>query len=121
MSAQCFPSRRDFYSEQTQSGQVVRGLKGTRLESLFSQGLLPPLETAESRRLHQIVLDIRRARAARLGLPELEEDPEPVYKPGMSMVEVILASRERWRSRNEAKQPAILVTGEGETCQAVER
>lgn len=84
-------------------------------------GLLPPPETAESRRVSKIVLAIRRARAARLGLPEPEEDPEPVYKPGMSMAEVILASRERWRSRDEAKQAAILATGEGETCQAVER
>jgi hypothetical protein len=40
-------------------------------------GLLPPPETAESRRLHQIVLDIRRRRAARLGLPEPENVAEP--------------------------------------------
>ena len=32
-------------------------------------GPLPPPETAESRRVHEIVLDIRRRRAARLGLP----------------------------------------------------
>jgi hypothetical protein len=42
-------------------------------------GLLPPAETAESRRLHEIVLGIRRARAARLGLPEPEEIPTPAY------------------------------------------
>jgi hypothetical protein len=91
-----------------------------RLRRLEVGNLHPP-ETAESRRLHEIVLGIRRARTARLGLSELEEDPEPVYKPGMSMAEVIRASRERWRSRNEATQAAILATGEGETCQAVER
>jgi hypothetical protein len=38
-------------------------------------GLLPPPETAESRRVHEIVLDIRRTRAARLGLPEPEDLP----------------------------------------------
>jgi len=33
-------------------------------------GLLPPAETAESRRLSDVVLDIQRRRAARLGVPE---------------------------------------------------
>jgi hypothetical protein len=50
-------------------------------------GLWPPPETAESRRLHQVVLDIRRRRAARLGLPEPERVP---------------ARASRVRSRNEA-------------------
>jgi hypothetical protein len=31
--------------------------------------LLPPAETDESRRMHEVVMDIRRRRAARLGLP----------------------------------------------------
>ena len=61
----------------------------------FEEGLLPPPETAESRRLHEIVLGIRRARAARLGLPEPEDVPAPAFRPGMSLAEMILAARER--------------------------
>ena len=61
----------------------------------FEEGLLPPPETAESRRLHEIVLGIRRARAARLGLPEPEDVPAPAFRPGMSLAEIILAARER--------------------------
>jgi hypothetical protein len=60
-------------------------------------GLLPPPETAESRRLHEIVLDIRRRRAARLGLPvpdDVLEPLEPGWR-GMSLAEIILASRKR--------------------------
>ncbi len=56
-------------------------------------GLLPPAETAESRRQHEIVLDIQRRRAARLGLPVPEDLPEPVYRPSMSIAEQILAAR----------------------------
>jgi hypothetical protein len=58
-------------------------------------GLLPPPETVESRRGHQLVLDIRRARAARLGLPEPEDLPAPAFRPGMSLSEMIIASRVR--------------------------
>jgi len=58
-------------------------------------GLLPPPETAESRRLHEIVLDIRRRRAARLGLPEPEDVPAPASRPGMSLAEQIIAARVR--------------------------
>ena len=65
-------------------------------------GLLPPVETEESRRLHEIVLDIRRRRAARLGLPEPEDVPEPAFPPGMSVGEMILASRKR-RAAEAAK------------------
>jgi hypothetical protein len=56
-------------------------------------GLLPPAETAESRRLHEIVLDIRRRRAERLGLPVPEDVPEPIYRPGMSLANGILDDR----------------------------
>jgi hypothetical protein len=58
-------------------------------------GLLPPPETAESRRVHELVLDILRRRAARLGLPEPQDVPAPVYRPGMSLAEMIIASRVR--------------------------
>src|ERR1022692_329744 len=57
----------------------------------FEEGLLPPPETAESRRLHEIVLGIRRARAARLGLPEPEDVPAPAFRPGMSLASMISA------------------------------
>jgi hypothetical protein len=69
-------------------------------------GLLPPPETSESRRLHEIVLDIRRRRAARLGLPEPEDVPDvtdPGFRPGMFLAETILASRQRWRERHAAE------------------
>jgi hypothetical protein len=71
-------------------------------------GLLPPAEMAESRRLHEIVLDMRRRRAARLGLPEPLDVPAPAFPPGMSLAEMIIAARVRrpltaadadWRAR----------------------
>ena len=71
-----------------------------RLRKL-EEGLLPPPETAESRRLHEIVLSIRRARAARLGLPEPEDIPDPEYRPGMSLADGMRAARQR-RPRAEA-------------------
>lgn len=58
-------------------------------------GLLPPPETAESRRLHEIILEARRRRAARLGLPMPEDVPTPSFRPGMSLGEMILAARKR--------------------------
>ena len=76
---------------------VVRRLR--RLE----EGLLAPVETEALRRDHEIVLDIRRRRAERLGLPAPDDIPEPVYRRGMSIAEIILASREQWRSRREAE------------------
>jgi len=54
-------------------------------------GLLPPAETAESRRLHEVVLDIRRRRAARLGLSVPEDVPSEPYRPGMSIGDNIRA------------------------------
>ena len=61
----------------------------------LEEGLLPPPETEESRRLHEVVLDIRRRRAARLGLPEPEDVPDLEYRPGMSLADGIRAARER--------------------------
>jgi len=58
-------------------------------------GLLPSAETAESRRFHEVVLDIRRRRAARLGLPEPKEVPAPTFPPGMSLGYMIRAVRLR--------------------------
>jgi hypothetical protein len=57
-------------------------------------GLLPPAETEDSRRLHEIVLDMRRRRAARLGLPE-QDVSAPALPPGVSLAEVIIAARAR--------------------------
>jgi hypothetical protein len=65
-----------------------------RLRKL-EEGLLPLAETAESRRVHEIVLEIRRSRAARLGLPEPEDVPAPAFRPGMSLGEMIIESRVR--------------------------
>jgi hypothetical protein len=59
-------------------------------------GLLPPPETAESRDLHERILEIRRRRAAlaaQLGLPEPEDVPAPAFRPGMSLAEKIIAAR----------------------------
>jgi hypothetical protein len=64
-------------------------------------GLLAPTETEESRRLHEIVLDIRRRWAASLGLPVPEDVPAPASRPGMSLAEMIIAARVR-RPRAEA-------------------
>lgn len=59
--------------------------------------LLPPPETVESRRVHEIVLDIRRRRAARLGLPEPEDVAEPMEPGwrGMSLADIIRQGRKR--------------------------
>jgi hypothetical protein len=64
----------------------------------LKRGLLPPAETEESRRDHEIVLDIQRRRAERLGLSAPDDIPEPEYRHGMSIAEIILASRERARA-----------------------
>jgi len=66
--------------------------------------LLPPPETAESRRVHEVVMDIRRRRAARLGLPEPKDVPATVYRPGMGLAEIILASRAQCRARRKAEE-----------------
>jgi hypothetical protein len=70
----------------------------------LEEGLLPPAETEESRRLHEVALDIRRRRAARLGLPDPEDDPEPVYRPGMSIGDTIRAGVQRMRERRAAEE-----------------
>ena len=64
-------------------------------------GLLPPAETEDSRRLHEVVQDIRRRRAARLGIPVEEDSPDPEFRPGMSLAEMIIAARQR-RPQTEA-------------------
>ena len=61
----------------------------------LEEGLLPPPQTAESRRLHEAVLEIRRRRAADLGLPEPEDVPTPAFRPGLSLAEMIIAARVR--------------------------
>jgi hypothetical protein len=58
-------------------------------------GLLAPPQTEESRDLHEIVLDIRRRRVARRGLPVPEDVPAPAFRPGKSMAEMIIAARVR--------------------------
>ena len=70
-------------------------------------GLLPPVETAESRRVSQFALDIRRRRAARLGLPEPDDGPEPAYRPGMCMAETIRAGVQRMRERRAAEAAGV--------------
>ena len=72
-------------------GSVMRALK-RRLRKL-EEGMLPAPETAESRRVLDAVVDIQHRRAARLGLPAPEDDPEPVYRPGMSVGDAIRAER----------------------------
>jgi hypothetical protein len=44
---------------------------------------------------HELVRNIRRRRAARLGLPEPEDVPVPAFPPGMSLGEMTIASRVR--------------------------
>jgi hypothetical protein len=72
-------------------------------------GLLPLAETAESRRIHEIVLNIRRGRAARLGLPEPQDDLESVYRPGMSIGETIRAGVQRMRARWAAGEAGVRI------------
>ena len=72
-------------------------------------GLLPPPETAESRRLHEVVLDIRRRRAARLGLPEPEDVPGPDFPPGLSLGEIVNYA---WRRHREAESARASVDTE---------
>jgi len=75
----------------------------------LEEGLLPPAETAESRRVHEIVMDIRRARAARLGIPEPEDVPEPVYRPGVSIGDTIRAGVQRMRERRAVEEVRALL------------
>jgi hypothetical protein len=63
----------------------------------LEEGLLPPPETAESRRVSELVLGIRRARAARLGLPKPEDVPEVDFRPGISLADGIREARQRRR------------------------
>jgi hypothetical protein len=65
----------------------------------LEEGLLPPAETEASRRLHEIVLDIRRRRAERLGLTALEHVPEPIYRRGTSIGDTIRAGVRHMRER----------------------
>jgi len=75
----------------------MRGLE-KRLRKL-EEGMLPPAEDAESRRVLDAVLDTERRRAARLGLSPPDDDPEPVYRPGMSIGDAIRAEVQRLRER----------------------
>jgi hypothetical protein len=75
-----------------------------RLRKL-EEGILPPAENAESRRVLDAVLESQRRRAAILGLPATEDDPEPVYRPGMSVGDAIRAGVQRLRERWAAEEP----------------
>jgi hypothetical protein len=75
----------------------------------LEEGLLPPVGTAESRRVHQLALEVQRSRAARLGLPVPYDVPAVAFRPGMSLAEMIVASRERWRARRKAEEAGISV------------
>jgi predicted nuclease with RNAse H fold len=69
-------------------------------------GLLPLAET-ELRRLHEIVLSIRRCRAARLGLPVQEDVPAPAHRPGVSIGDTIRAGVQHMRARWAAEEAGI--------------
>ncbi len=73
----------------------------------LEEGLLPPRETAESRRLHEIVLGIRRRRAARLGLPEPKDVPAapgiPAW-PGITLAEIIRGGVQRMREARAVEE-----------------
>jgi hypothetical protein len=70
----------------------------------LEEGFLPPAETAASRRVYEMLLNIRRRRAERRGLPVAEEVSEPGWGGGMSFGEMILASRQRVSERQAAEQ-----------------
>ena len=65
-------------------------------------GLLPTPETAESRRLRELILEARRRRAAREGLPMPESVLVPAFPSGMSIGETIRACAQRRRAAEEA-------------------
>jgi hypothetical protein len=65
------------------------------MDAAFADFLRVDVANGESRRLHEVVLDIRRRRAARLGLPEPKDVPAPAFPPGMSLGDMIRAARER--------------------------
>jgi len=48
-------------------------------------------------------------RAARLGIPEPEDDPEPVHRPGMSIGDTIRAGVQRMRERHAAEEVRALL------------
>jgi len=70
--------------------------------------LLPPPETAESRELREIIAEAGRRRAARLGLPEPEDEPEPAYPPGMSLAETMRVAARRMHERRGAEEAGAL-------------
>jgi hypothetical protein len=67
-------------------------------------GLLRPVESEESRRILEAVLDMQRRHAERLGLPAPDDDPEPVYRPGMSIGDMIRVGVQRLRERWAAEE-----------------
>jgi len=69
--------------------------------------LLPPPETAESRELREIIAEAGR-RAARLGLPEPEDEPEPAYPPGMSLAETMRVAARLMHERRGAEEAGAL-------------
>ena len=64
----------------------------------LEQGLLPPVETEALRRTREIVLEIRRRRAERLGLPAPDDVLEPAYRHGMSIGEAMRVEHQRMRA-----------------------
>ena len=72
---------------------------------LLEVGLLPPEQTAASRLYYDVVLEIARNRARMRGEPLPDEVPGLEWTHQISTLgEIIRASRERWRSCNDAKQ-----------------
>lgn len=73
------------------------GLNSCAGETLVSPEvwLLPPPETDGSRCLRQVVLEIRRRREVRLGLPEPEDVPAHALPPETMLAEMIMAGRRR--------------------------
>ncbi len=87
----------------------------TRRVRRLEQRLLAPVETEASRRAREMVLDIRRHRAERLGLPVPDDVPEPAYRHGMSIGDTLRAEHQRTLSRWKAEEAGTLVTSEAGT------
>ena len=87
----------------------------TRRIRRLEEKLAPPAATAESKRIHDIILGIQRRRAARLGLPIPEEVPLPAreYPPGTTIAGILRARFARRATQMAAESSGAITPPAG--------